>query len=170
MDIRLPNIAERGIGSEYRQSRKPLIKRRSSVAIAHVADKITIKFDLYSSKSNGQAQYAREGFIGKIGKWAIGRKDGHMREKTIEQKLVAAVKSVGGICPKLVCPGFDGMPDRLVLLPKGKIAFVEVKRHGEKPRPLQEARHGLLRRLDFSVYVLDDAAQIGGLLNEIQSA
>jgi len=92
-----------------------------------------------------------------------------MREKTIEQKLAAAVKSMGGIAPKFTSPGFDGMPDRLVLLPGGKLAFVEVKRHGEKPRPLQESRHGLLRRLGFKVYVLDDAAQIGGILDEIQS-
>lgn len=92
-----------------------------------------------------------------------------MKEKMIEHKLVSAVKSMGGICPKLVCPGFDGMPDRLVLLPIGKIAFVEVKRHGEKPRPLQIARHGLLRRLGFKVYVLDDAGQIGGILDEIRT-
>ena len=92
-----------------------------------------------------------------------------MREKAIEQKLVQAVKAMGGIAPKFTSPGFDGMPDRLVLMPKGKIAFVEVKRHGEKPRPLQKSRHGLLRRLGFQVYVLDDGEQIGGILNEIQS-
>ena len=40
-----------------------------------------------------------------------------MREKSIEQKLVKAVKARSGICPKLVSPGFDGMPDRLVILP-----------------------------------------------------
>ena len=40
-----------------------------------------------------------------------------MREKVIEQKLVAEVKRRGGICPKWVSPGFDGMPDRIVLLP-----------------------------------------------------
>jgi len=40
-----------------------------------------------------------------------------MREKVIEQKLVAEVKKRGGICPKWVSPGFDGMPDRIVLLP-----------------------------------------------------
>lgn len=93
-----------------------------------------------------------------------------MREKTIEQHLVKAVKSSGGIAPKLVCPGFDGMPDRLVLLPKGKIGFVEVKAPGKEPRPLQVARHGLLRRLGFKVYVLDDPEQIGGILDEIRTA
>lgn len=92
-----------------------------------------------------------------------------MREKTTERKLTEAVRAMGGIAPKLVSPGFDGMPDRLVLLPGGKIAFVEVKRHGEKTRPLQEARHGMLRRLGFKVYVLDDAGQIGGMLREISA-
>ena len=93
-----------------------------------------------------------------------------MREKIIEHHLVKAVKSSGGIAPKLVSPGFDGMPDRLVLLPGGKIGFVEVKAPGKEPRPLQVARHGLLRRLGFKVYVLDAPEQIGGILDEIRTA
>lgn len=92
-----------------------------------------------------------------------------MRGKTIERKLTEVVKAMGGIAPKFVSPGFDGMPDRLVLLPLGRIAFVEVKRHGEKPRSLQESRHGLLRRLGFRVYVIDSIEQIGGVLRDIQS-
>ena len=90
-----------------------------------------------------------------------------MREKFIEQKLVKAVKGCGGICPKLVCPGFDGMPDRLVLMPHGRMGFVEVKAPGEKPRPLQEARHRLLRQLGFKVYVLDNTEDIPRILGEI---
>lgn len=93
-----------------------------------------------------------------------------MREKIIEQHLVKAVENSGGIAPKLVSPGFDGMPDRLVLLPGGKIGFVEVKAPGKEPRPLQVARHGLLRRLGFKVYVLDAPEQIGGILDEIRTA
>lgn len=93
-----------------------------------------------------------------------------MREVTIEKKLITAVKNMGGICPKWVSPGFDGMPDRIVLLPKGRIGFVEVKAPGEKPRPLQIARHRLLQRLGFRVFVLDDPQQIGGILDAIQSA
>lgn len=64
-----------------------------------------------------------------------------MREKQIERKLVNAVKAAGGIAPKFVSPGYDGMPDRLLLLQGGRMAFVEVKALGEKPRPLQTARH-----------------------------
>ncbi len=92
-----------------------------------------------------------------------------MREKIIEQKLVKAVKALGGISPKFISPGFDGMPDRLVLLPGGCMAFVEVKAPGEMPRPLQLARHQLLRRLGFKVYVLDDEEQIGRILDEIRT-
>lgn len=83
-----------------------------------------------------------------------------MREKEIEQKLVKAVKNGGGICPKFVSPGFDGMPDRIILLPDGKFAFVELKAPGEKPRPLQLARHRLLRKLGFKVYVIDGTEQM----------
>ena len=50
-----------------------------------------------------------------------------MREKTIERKLTLMVKKRGGICPKFVSPGYDGMPDRIVLLPGGHMAFVEVR-------------------------------------------
>ena len=90
-----------------------------------------------------------------------------MREKQIEQKLVKAVKARGGVCPKLVCPAFDGMPDRLVLLPDGHVGFAEVKAPGKKPRTLQLSRHRLLRNLGFRVYVLDDPADIAGILDEI---
>ena len=92
-----------------------------------------------------------------------------MREKQIEQKLVQAVRAMGGVAPKFISPGCGGMPDRLVLLPEGRVAFVEVKARGMKPRPLQLRRHGMLRRLGHKVYILDDTAQIGGILREIQS-
>ena len=59
------------------------------------------------------------------------------------------------------------MPDRMVLMPEGRIAFVEVKAPGEKPRPLQLARHRLLRRLGFRVYVLDSENQITRIIDEI---
>lgn len=90
-------------------------------------------------------------------------------EKTIEQKLVNAVKAVGGIAPKLTSPGFDGMPDRLVLLPNGKVGFVELKATGKKPRPIQLSRIKLLRRLGFKAYILDDEKEIGGIINDILS-
>lgn len=92
-----------------------------------------------------------------------------MKEKQLENKLRLSVKKAGGIAPKFVSPGFDGMPDRLILLPDGIIAFVELKAPGKKPRPLQSARHRLLRSLGFRVYVIDSEEQIGELLNELQT-
>ena len=89
-----------------------------------------------------------------------------MREKQIEQKLVKAVRAVGGICPKLVSPGMDGMPDRMALLPGGSIGFVEVKAPGQSPRPLQTHRHRQLRALGFPVFVLDDPEQIPAIIEE----
>lgn len=89
-----------------------------------------------------------------------------MREKVIEQQLVKAVRAENGLCPKLVSPGTDGMPDRMVLLPEGRISFVEVKAPGQKPRPIQERRHEQLRNLGFKVAVLDDPDQIPGILDE----
>ena len=93
-----------------------------------------------------------------------------MREKTIEAKLVKAVKIMSGLAPKFVSPGLDGMPDRLLLLPNRHAAFVEVKAPGKKPRPLQVRRKRQLEALGFSVYCVSSTEQIGGVLNEIQSA
>lgn len=92
-----------------------------------------------------------------------------MQEKYIEQKLVVAVKSMGGMALKFVSPGVDGMPDRIVLLPMGRIAFVECKATGKKMRPLQNKRKKQLKALGFLVYCLDDIEQIGGILSEIQA-
>jgi hypothetical protein len=88
-----------------------------------------------------------------------------MREKQLEQKLVKAVKEVGGLALKFASPGYDGVPDRLLLLPGGKMAFVEVKAPGAKPRPLQRKRHETLRSLGFKVHVLDDERQIAAVIS-----
>ena len=91
-----------------------------------------------------------------------------MREKYIEQQLVRAVKVAGGICPKLMSPGTDGMPDRMILMPGCRLGFVEVKAPGKKPRPLQVKRHVQLRRLGFPVFILDDPRQIPGIIEEVE--
>ena len=90
-----------------------------------------------------------------------------MREKEIEKKLTQAVKCMGGICPKFISPGYDGVPDRIVLFPGGRIAFVEVKAPGKPLRPLQVRRKRQLESLGFKVYVLDAAEQIDEILKAI---
>ena len=92
-----------------------------------------------------------------------------MREKEIEKRLVRAVKDMGGSAPKFVSPGLDGVPDRLILLPGGHMAFAELKAPGQTPRPLQQHRIGELRQLGFRVYIIDDINQIGGVLNEVSA-
>ena len=92
-----------------------------------------------------------------------------MTEKYIEQKLVNTVKELGGIAPKFVSPGLDGVPDRIVLLPMGRMAFVELKAPGNKMRPLQVRRKGHLEALGFLVYCVDRVEQIGEVLDEIKN-
>ena len=92
-----------------------------------------------------------------------------MLEKQIENKLTRSVKKAGGIALKLVSPGFARMPDRLVLLPDGMCAFVELKAPGKHPRPLQTARHRMLKKLGFKVYVIDSTEQIEGVINDIRA-
>ncbi len=101
-------------------------------------------------------------------KTSSDRVDINTNEKKIEQKLVRAAKVVGGICPKFVSPGTDGMPDRIIMLPEGKIGFVEVKAPGRKPRILQVRRHRQLRALGFPVFVLDDPGQIPDIILEVE--
>ena len=93
-----------------------------------------------------------------------------MREKYIEQRLIQAVRHSGGLALKLVSPGFNGVPDRLLLFMGGIAAFAEVKAPGEKPRPLQVHRMEQLRKLGFKVFVIDGVEQIGGMIDEICSA
>ncbi len=92
-----------------------------------------------------------------------------MREKEVEQALVRSVRKAGGLCMKLTCPGMDGVPDRLVLLPFGKCAFVELKAPGKKPRPLQIRRMKQITALGIPCYVIDAKEQIGGVLDAISS-
>lgn len=93
-----------------------------------------------------------------------------MREKDVEQKLVKAVKLAGGLCIKFTSPGFDGVPDRLVLLPFGRIAFIELKAPGKKPRRLQIRRMKQLSALGIKCFVVDSIDMIGGVIDEIQSS
>ena len=94
--------------------------------------------------------------------------DGILLESTVEKRLVREVKKRGGLAVKFVSPGLDGVPDRLVLFPGGRLAFVELKAPGKKMRPLQIKRAKQLRTLGFEVYCIDDPKMIGGVLDEIE--
>ena len=92
-----------------------------------------------------------------------------MNEKNIEQKFRTEVKKRGGIAIKFISPGFDGVPDRIVFMQGGRIAFVELKAPGRQLRPIQIKRKKQLEGLGFSVYIIDNIDKIGGVLDEIQS-
>ena len=99
----------------------------------------------------------------------LGREGTTMLEKDVEHKLVLAVRMLGGMCLKFVSPGMSGVPDRLVLLPGGKAAFVELKAPCKKPRPLQLCRHDQLRSLGFEVYVVDKPEQVSEVIDAVSS-
>ena len=91
-----------------------------------------------------------------------------MKEKSLERILVRTVKQSGGIALKFVSPGMAGVPDRLVLFPGEKIAFVEMKAPGKKPTALQRLRHAQLRSLGFRVFVADSAERIPEIVEEMK--
>lgn len=85
-------------------------------------------------------------------------------EKEIEAKLVKMVKSYGGLCLKWVCPGWAGVPDRIVLLPGGYTVFVETKRpRGGVLSARQKWWRGKLTDLGFNYRTIWDAADVAVL-------
>lgn len=92
-----------------------------------------------------------------------------MLEKHIEQQLTKTVQKLGGQAYKFTTPTCNGMPDRLIILPKGHIAFAELKAPGKKPRPIQQLRHQQLANLGIKTYIIDNPNQIQGILHEIQT-
>ena len=89
-------------------------------------------------------------------------------EKKLEQKLVRAVRDIGGLALKFVSPGCDGVPDRLILIAYGKVAFVEVKAKGKKPRPIQIRRINQIKNLGFLVFILDDEKDIPPIIQQVK--
>ena len=89
-------------------------------------------------------------------------------EKKLEQKLVKAVRNIGGLALKFVSPGCDGVPDRLILIAYGKVAFVEVKAKGKKPRPIQIRRINQIKNLGFLVFILDDEKDIPSIIKQVK--
>lgn len=91
-----------------------------------------------------------------------------MNEKLIEHKLREQTKHLGGLALKFSSSYHRGMPDRLILMPNGKIGFAEIKTTGKKPTGLQKVAHKQLRELGFKVEVIDKPEQIEEFLNELK--
>ena len=88
-------------------------------------------------------------------------------EKDIERKLVRGIQIQGGMCRKFVSPGWAGAPDRIVLLPGGRMYFIEMKRPGEEPEPLQQHRIEELRVLGFKARSINNEEDVNNFLKEI---
>lgn len=90
-------------------------------------------------------------------------------ERDIEKKLRLGVEVQGGKCLKWVCPGWSGVPDRIVLLPGARIYFVETKRpKGGIVSALQNKWREWLTELGFSVVTIWNDYDLGGFLNHIK--
>lgn len=93
-----------------------------------------------------------------------------MLEKEVEQYFCKAVKTqLCGWPLKFISPGQNGMPDRIVLLPGGKIYFVELKAPGKKARKLQCRVHQQLQALGFPVQLIDTREAVDAFVREVQS-
>ena len=85
-------------------------------------------------------------------------------EKTLEKKLTAGAKRLKGIALKFHCLSFTGFPDRIVLIPMGRLYLVELKSEGKKPSPRQKIVHEFLAKLGFPVYVIDSEETLKNFL------
>ncbi|NLB89657.1 MAG: VRR-NUC domain-containing protein [Clostridiales bacterium] len=79
-----------------------------------------------------------------------------MLERTLEKNVCIYIKKLGGLAYKFVSPGRDGVPDRICVMPDGKVLFIELKRPGEKPRPNQLKVHKDLQDRNQIVWVVDN--------------
>lgn len=86
-------------------------------------------------------------------------------EKLIEKTLNAEVAKLGGWSLKLPCTYVAGLPDRMVLLPKGVIFFAELKTTGKKATSIQKLIHKKIKALGFDVYVIDSLESLYSILN-----
>lgn len=89
-----------------------------------------------------------------------------MRERDIEEYLRNQVKKAGGKAYKFVSPGNDGVPDRLVLFPGGRVYFVELKAPGKKPRPLQIKQMRDIASFGCNVRVIDSKEGVDAFIRE----
>lgn len=90
-----------------------------------------------------------------------------MREKRIEEKLRKAIAAHGELCYKFVSPGNAGVPDRLVVLPDGRVIFVELKTAQGKLSALQRRQIDRMRARHLDVRVLSGPAAVRAFVEEV---
>lgn len=89
-----------------------------------------------------------------------------MRESEIEKYLVRRVRENGGLAPKWVS-GERGVPDRIIILPRGRVMYAEIKAPGKKPSPLQVKWADTLRALGHKCYLIDSKAGVDAFIREV---
>lgn len=88
-------------------------------------------------------------------------------EKTLERLLKTSVENkLNGWCLKLLSAHISGLPDRICLIPGGKLFFAEIKTTDKKPRKIQLVVHEKIRKLGFDVHVIDSSEQIKNILEK----
>ena len=94
-----------------------------------------------------------------------------MLEKSLERELAQGIRRLGGLCLKFETPGYTGVPDRIILLPGGRVRFAETKQPGKKERARQVLVQGILRGLGFTVYsTVDSIEKINAIVEECREA
>ena len=95
-------------------------------------------------------------------------------EKVLEAELRERCKALGWMCIKLTSQYQRGLPDRLILMPGGRVCFAEIKTTGKKPTALQRLTHERIRALGYRVEVVDTTESLDnlivGVLYEVQGA
>ena len=90
-----------------------------------------------------------------------------MREVEIENYLRGQVRKSGGKAYKFTSPGNNGVPDRIVIFPKGRIYFVELKAPGKKLSRIQNVKITELRKLGCSVHVIDNKVSVDKFITTV---
>jgi len=91
-------------------------------------------------------------------------------EKPLEERLTNKVEKLGGLCIKLYSKVFTGLPDRMILMPGGRIYFVEMKSTGRIPKGRQKLVIKLLLNLGFPVRVIDTNELIDEFIEYLDDA
>lgn len=92
-----------------------------------------------------------------------------MRERDIEKKLLNAVRNMGGEAFKWVSPGNDGVPDRIVMLPGGRLIFVELKADRGRLSSVQKIQIRRIQKLGQDVEVVQGMDGLEEFLERIRN-
>jgi hypothetical protein len=89
-------------------------------------------------------------------------------EQSIEAYLIKQVQQkLKGLCLKWVSPSHAGVPDRILLLPNGVTALVEVKTSYGRLSRLQVATHTKFYALGHKVHVVWNRKDVDALVESL---